>query len=101
MVITAAAVQGLMMHGESSDTTTKSKVAADRAVQSEHFEQMLRVGPPRSEVIERPGYECRPMTGRKVFYFNTFGRGPSIVAIDENGVVWGPNCLVSEGTAGV
>lgn len=61
---------------------------------------LLRVGPASSEVIELPGYDCHPMPTLGLKYLNPMRSGPSVVAIDRDGVRWGPSCVVSYGVAG-
>jgi hypothetical protein len=61
---------------------------------------LLRVGPTSSEVIELPGYDCHPMPTLGLKYLNPMRTGPSVVAVDRNGVVYGPSCVVSYGIAG-
>lgn len=61
---------------------------------------MLRVGPSSSTVTDLPGYECHPMPTLGLKYIKTMRIGPSVVAIDSDGVVWGPSCVVTYGVAG-
>lgn len=59
-----------------------------------------RLGLTSSEVTALPGYECQPLPQAESKYRNPFRSGPSVVAMDENGVLWGPACVVTYGLAG-
>jgi hypothetical protein len=59
----------------------------------------MRVGPASSEVTDLPGYDCHPMPGLGLKYLNPLVVGPSVVAVDRDGVVWGPTCVVTYGIA--
>lgn len=61
---------------------------------------LLRAGPASSRVIDLSGYDCHPMTTPGLKYWNPMNTGPSVVAVDRNGVVWGPTCVVTYGIAG-
>ena len=97
----AAAVTGSVMQAASPNPPATSTTAAKGRPQSQDLKELLRAGPSQSNVVDRPGYECRPMPDRRVLYFNPFNSGPTVVVIDRDGVVWGPACLVSAGIAGV
>jgi hypothetical protein len=62
---------------------------------------MLRSGPSSSELVELPGYECHPLPGVGLRWLNPFRDGPAVVAIDRDGVIWGPSCVVTGGLAGL
>lgn len=59
-----------------------------------------RLGPTSSEVTALPGYECQPMPDAESRSSNPSRTGPEVVAMDENGVLWGPACVVTYGLAG-
>lgn len=61
---------------------------------------MLRAGPASSRVTDLPGYDCHPMPALGLKYLNPMNTGPSVVAVDRDGVVWGPACVVTYGIAG-
>ena len=59
-----------------------------------------RLGPTSSEVTALPGYECQPMPHAESRSSKPSRTGPEVVAMDENGVLWGPACVVTYGLAG-
>lgn len=61
---------------------------------------LMRTGPGWSQVTPLPGYDCHPEPNRKFRYVNPMVIGPAVVAMDKDGVVWGPDCVVTYGTAG-
>lgn len=61
---------------------------------------LLRAGPASSRVTALPGYDCHPMPTLGLKYLNPMNTGPSVVAVDRGGVVWGPTCVVTYGIAG-
>lgn len=83
-----------VMHAASPDKAAaieaRPGVGADRS----------RHGPASSQIIDLPGYECRPMPSSSLEYLNPMEMGPSVVAIDRRGVMWGPSCVVTNGLAG-
>lgn len=101
VVLTVAlAVTGAVMQA-ASPTSPASRVTVNGRSQPRDLKELLRAGPSSSNVVDMPGYQCRPMPGRRVFYLNPFDPGPSVIVIDRDGVVWGPSCVVSAGIAGV
>lgn len=99
IVAIAVAVTRSVMHAASPHPTTTAAAVTGRP-RSQDLKDLLRAGPSQSNVVARPGYECRRMPDRRVLYFNPFNSGPTVVVIDQDGVVWGPSCLVSAGIAG-
>lgn len=61
---------------------------------------LMRTGPRWSQVTPLPGYDCHPEPNRKFRYVNPMVIGPAVVVMDKDGVVWGPDCVVTYGTAG-
>lgn len=61
---------------------------------------LMRAGPSSSEVTALPGYDCHPEPNRQLRYVNPMVIGPAVVAMDKDGVMWGPDCVVTYGTAG-
>lgn len=72
--------------------------ASERSVQDSA--DLMRAGPASSKVTDLPGYDCHPMSTLGLKYLNPMVTGPSVVAVDRDGVVWGPSCVVTYGIAG-
>lgn len=102
VITSVAVVRSAVMHGASPQSAeARTRVRDATATQAMPVDDRLRAGPILSEVLERPGFECQPMPDHDLMYFNPFDDGPIVVAIDANGVVWGPACVVSEGYTSV
>lgn len=86
---------GVVMHAASPAQPT---IASESPTQD--AAGLMRAGPGSSEVTELPGYDCHPMPTLGLKYLNPMLPGPSVVAMDRDGVVWGPTCVVTYGIAG-
>jgi hypothetical protein len=86
----------LVMQAASRELLASAAPAGSRAALS----GLLRAGPPSARVVDQPGFDCHPMPGSGLKYLSPLSTGPSVVAIDWHGVVWGPSCVVTDGVAG-
>lgn len=95
----AVAVAGVISIASVMQSASPTRPAVP-AVPGATTADLMRSGPTSSEVTVLPGYDCHPEPNAGPRYVNPLVRGPVVVVMDKDGVVWGPDCVVTYGTAG-
>lgn len=95
----AVAVAGVISIASVMQSASPTRPAVP-AVPGATTADLMRAGPTSSQVTALPGYDCHPEPNRKLRYVNPMDIRPAVVVMNKDGVVWGPNCVVTYGTAG-